>query len=49
MAAQPECANLHHRLGFDAQLFMLAQHIEMIDRVAKMIGVGIELRARIGA
>ena len=31
------------------KLLMLAQHVEVIDRVAEMIGIGIELGARIGA
>ena len=41
-------ADFHHRLRFDAQLFMLAQHVEVIDRVAQVIGIGIELGAGIG-
>ena len=41
-------ADLHRGLGLDAQFFMLAQQIEVIDRVAQVIGIGIELGARIG-
>ena len=36
------------RQRFEAQLGVLAQDVEVIDRVAEMIGIGIELGARVG-
>ena len=38
-------ADLDHRLRFDAQLGMLAQHVEMIDGIAEMIRIRIKLCA----
>ena len=43
-----ERGHLHHGLRLDAQLRMLPKHVEMIDRIAGVIGVGVELGARIG-
>ena len=40
--------HLDDRLHLDAQLAVLAQHIEVIDRVAQVVAIGIELGARIG-
>jgi len=40
--------DFNDRLGFDAQLLMGTQNVEMIDRVSEVVGVGVKLCARIG-